>query len=108
MTIFLVIQARAKRPSSWTSTPDLDDNEKKPDVEVKLLLPPRRRHTTTLDMSQVEETFIVRRPPIPPQTQEAPEDLTILRTDTLAERVRKMQMIKKQNSVEREFRSLEK
>lgn len=59
-------------------------------------------------MSQVEESYTVRRPPIPPQSHEAPEDLTILRSDSLAERVRKMQLIKKQNSVEREIKSMEK
>lgn len=98
--------APTKRPSSWTSTPDLDDKpharytENSIDVNVAL---PRRRHTTTLDMSQVEESFTLRRPPIPPVSKEAPEDLVILRSDSLAERARKMQLIKKQNSVEREM-----
>lgn len=71
-------------------------------VDVNIPLP-RRRHTTTLDIEQVEETFTLKRPPIPPLSKEAPEDLVILRTDSLAERARKMQLIKKQNSAEREM-----
>lgn len=56
-----------------------------------------------MDIEQVEETFTLKRPPIPPLSKEPPEDLVILRTDSLAERARKMQLIKKQNSVEREL-----
>lgn len=56
-------------------------------------------------MPQVEESYTLRRPPLPPHSKEAPEDLTILRTDTLAERVRKMQLLKKQNSLDREIRA---
>lgn len=54
-----------------------------------------------LDISQVEESITLRRPPLPPSSKEAPEDLVILRTDSLAERARKMQL-KKQSSLERE------
>lgn len=54
-----------------------------------------------LDISQVEESITLRRPPLPPSSKEAPEDLIILRTDSLAERARKMQL-KKQSSLERE------
>lgn len=54
-----------------------------------------------LDISQVEESITLRRPPLPPTSKEAPEDLVILRTDSLAERARKMQL-KKQSSLERE------
>ncbi|KAG4066400.1 hypothetical protein HA402_007036 [Bradysia odoriphaga] len=91
-----------KRPSSWTSTPDLDESasQARVDVVVNLALP-RRRHTTMFDTSPVEESITLKRPPLPPSSKEAPEDLVILRTDSLAERARKMQL-KKQNSVERE------
>lgn len=105
------VAVRPKRPSSWTSTPELDDSQNTnvvdkngADVEIHIPLP-RRRHTT--DIPQVEESYTLRRPPLPPNTatKDAPEDFTILRTDTLAERVRKMQMLKKQNSLDRELRS---
>lgn len=92
-----------KRPSSWTSTPDLDEtnnDSNRPDVVVNVPLP-RRRHTSVLDITQVEESITLRRPPLPPSSKEAPEDLVIMRTDSLAERARKMQL-KKQGSVERE------
>lgn len=94
-----------KRPSSWTSTPDLDENKEKirpADVVVSLSLP-KRRHTTMLDISQVEESITIRRPPLPPTAaKESPaDDFIILRTDSLAERARKMNL-KKQNSLERE------
>lgn len=99
------IRSLPKRPSSWTSTPDLDDCDRSrsggADIVVNLPVP-RRRHTTTLDIAQVEESITLRRPPLPPQSKEAPEDLVIMRTDSLAERARKMQLIKKQGSVERE------
>ena len=46
-----------KRPQSWTSTPDLDEEDNKIkkdlDVTVKLQIPPQRRHTTTLDLKEV-------------------------------------------------------
>lgn len=64
---------------------------------------PRRRHTTTFEPPTVEESFTLKRPPRPRQDKE--EDLTISRTDSLAERVRKMQLLKKQNSLDRELRS---
>lgn len=91
-----------KRPSSWTSTPDLDESKdnSRADVVVNVALP-RRRHTSVLDITQVEESITLRRPPLPPMSKEAPEDLVIMRTDSLAERARKMQL-KKQGSVERE------
>lgn len=91
-----------KRPSSWTSTPDLDESTShaRVDVVVNLALP-KRRHTTMFDISPIEESITLKRPPLPPSSKEAPEDLIILRTDSLAERARKMQL-KKQNSVERE------
>lgn len=107
------VAVRPKRPSSWTSTPELDESQitnvvDKNDADVEINIPlPRRRHTTTFDNNtQVEESFTLRRPPLPPNPiKDAQEDFTILRTDTLAERVRKMQMLKKQNSLDRELRS---
>lgn len=98
---------RSKRPSSWTSTPDLDDDRytsrsggRDTDIVVNVPLP-RRRHTTTLDIAQVEESITLRRPPLPPLSKEAPEDLVIMRSDSLAERARKMNL-KKQSSLDRE------
>lgn len=104
---------RRRRPISWTSTPDLDEDEKtnKPEpifeqsTEINVPLP-RRRHTSAAlpELPQVEESFTLRKPPRPPTKQDS-EDLTISRNDSLAERVRKMQLLKKQNSIEREQRS---
>lgn len=99
---------KAKRPSSWTSTPDLDDKSPSNTTddrseEIVNVPLPRRRHTVTFDPPQVEESFTLRRPPRPPQNKE--DDLTITRNDSLAERVRKMQLLKKQNSLDREIRS---
>lgn len=100
---------KPKRPLSWTSTPDLDakagninTNNDHPEEVVNVPLP-RRRHTTTFEPPVLEESFTLKRPPRPPQGKE--EDLTISRTDSLAERVRKMQLLKKQNSLDREIRS---
>ncbi|XP_031627694.1 myosin heavy chain, non-muscle isoform X3 [Contarinia nasturtii] len=103
---------RRRRPISWTST-DLDENEKPEPVaettqstEVNVALP-RRRHTSAIipEVPQVEESFTLRKPPRPPIIKQDSEDLTISRSDSLAERVRKMQLLKKQNSIERELRS---
>lgn len=105
----VVAVAKPKRPLSWTSTPDLDDkvgNEKKNDDhlgEVVNIPLPRRRHTITFDPPVIEESFTLKRPPRPRPGKE--EDLTISRHDSLAERVRKMQLLKKQNSLDREIRS---
>lgn len=102
---------RRRRPISWTST-DLDDDEKTaqnnatPASEVKTevsIALPKRRHTAALPEVQVEESFTLKKPPRPPSAKET-EDLTITRSDSLAERVRKMQLLKKQNSIERELR----
>jgi myosin heavy subunit len=114
-----------QRPSSWSSTPDLDDAQKKffpkpvEEVTVSLQLPIRRRpvptppQTTSSD--QVEESFTLRRPststngnvsPAPPSpstsTDSTDSTVVINKTDSLAERVRKMQMMKRQGSQERE------
>ncbi|XP_059616735.1 myosin heavy chain, striated muscle [Phlebotomus argentipes] len=96
-----------RRPASWTSTPDLADDEKQSgetnaDVVVNL---PRRRHTTAI----VEETndeppnVTIKRPPLPPSAaktaSDIPNDLLIYKSDSLAERYRKMQAMKqRQNS----------
>lgn len=72
------------------------------DISVSL---PRRRHTAAIpELPQVEESYTLRKPPRPPTKQDS-EDLTISRNDSLAERVRKMQLLKKQNSIERELRT---
>lgn len=99
---------RQRRPQSWTSTPELDDDDlvpQKSEVEINMPMP-RRRHTVDLDtIPQVEESFTLKRPPRPqPNNGKAP-DTTISRSDSLAERVRKMQLLKKQNSLERETRT---
>lgn len=42
-----------KRPQSWTSTPDINDNvSKNVNVTVNLQIPPQRRHTTILDLNE--------------------------------------------------------
>lgn len=76
----------------------------KSEVEVNMALP-RRRHTVDLDIPQVEESFTLKRPPRPQPNNGKSPDMTITRSDSLAERVRKMQMLKKQNSLDREVRS---
>lgn len=44
-----------KRPQSWTSTPDINDDHKDKhlNVTVNLQIPPQRRHTTILDLNEV-------------------------------------------------------
>ena len=85
------------------SPPTVIDETQSTEISVAL---PRRRHTSTLpEIPQVEESFTLRKPPRPPPTKPDSEDLTINRNDSLAERVRKMQLLKKQNSIERELRS---
>lgn len=90
----------------------MDENEKPEQsivkthqsTEISIQLP-RRRHTSVIpDVPQVEESYTLRKPPRPPTKQDS-EDLTISRNDSLAERVRKMQLLKKQNSIERELRT---
>lgn len=111
-----MLAPRKRRPISWTSTPDLDENEKiepvseAPSTEFSVSLP-RRRHTAALpevpptpQSAQVEESYTLRKPPRPPSAKDS-DDLIINRNDSLAERVRKMQLLKKQNSIEREIRS---
>lgn len=109
-----------QRPSSWSSTPDLDEAQKAPvksveEVTVSVQLPARRRHTTK-NVDAIEESFTMKRPPpspnhvpatLPPKQQTsaepAEEAIIIHKTDSLAERVRKMQMMKRQGSLEREL-----
>lgn len=104
-----------QRPSSWTSTPDLDDLDKnsnnKAEVSVSLSLP-KRRHTANLDIPNIEpvtSTVTIKKPPLPPKEtpkeKDKTENIIILKTDSLAERVRKMQLIKRQSSIERELKN---
>lgn len=92
---------RRRRPASWTSTPDLNDDnpttqDSSTDATVQL---PRRRHTATIVQADDDPTHGLR-PPLPPQAKT--DDVVIYKTDSLAERYRKMQLIKRQNSSERE------
>ncbi|XP_049288075.1 myosin-11 isoform X2 [Anopheles funestus] len=110
-----------QRPASWASTPDLDNilQSVKADFTVNLPLP-RRRHTTTFDnLDEVNSTTVtIKRPPLPPilkvenvKKEDKPEiqkredsvsDIVIEKGDSLAERVRKLNLIKRQGSTERE------
>ncbi|XP_030376633.1 myosin-4 isoform X1 [Scaptodrosophila lebanonensis] len=104
-----------KRPQSWASTPDIDEDDgaKRASssrtaedhnvaVTVKLPVPPRR-HTTALDIKEVEQTLPQNRvTSSPSKTSSIPDELVILSTDSLAERVRKMNLIKKQRMSSRE------
>lgn len=119
MCVVFLSAPRRRRPISWTSTPDLDENKEKASAdysgevvtaEISVSLP-RRRHTAAIPdvaPTQVEESFTLRKPPRPPSSPSSSnketDDLTINRNDSLAERVRKMQLLKKQNSIERELR----
>ncbi|XP_061387212.1 myosin-7 [Musca vetustissima] len=105
-----------KRPQSWASTPDIDevDDKARPtprsstktsaaddnDVNVTIKLPvPQRRHTTTLDLKEVENSLLQSSTSTPSSSSKnIPDDLIILSTDSLAERVRKMNLLKKQRS----------
>ncbi|XP_058448088.1 myosin-2 heavy chain isoform X4 [Malaya genurostris] len=108
------------RPASWASTPDFEDvmQNIKADLTVNLTIP-RRRHTTTFDnLEELETTVTLKRPPLPPilkiepkkdefkKELEKAEDqgVTIEKGDSLAERVRKMNLIKRQGSSERDSR----
>lgn len=103
-----------QRPSSWSSTPDLEEAQKSQrtvhpkvveEVVVNLQLPARRRHTAA-NFDNVEESFSFKRPTSngsPPQQSDTEEAVTISKTDSLAERVRKMQMMKRQGSLERDL-----
>lgn len=58
---------------------------------------PRRRHTATIVQPDDDPTHGMR-PPLPPKAQT--DDVVIYKTDSLAERYRKMQLIKRQSSSE--------
>ncbi|KAH8393778.1 hypothetical protein KR200_011726 [Drosophila serrata] len=108
-----------KRPQSWASTPDIDEPDdagRRPqtavtsratvaedhDVAVTVKLPvPPRRHTTALDIKEVEHSLTpsTRVTSSPSKTSSIPDELVILSTDSLAERVRKMNLLKKQRSL---------
>lgn len=115
-----------QRPSSWASTPEgLDDPQKKvlpkpvEEVTVSLSLP-RRRPVAVVPVEtkneQIEESFTLKRPTRPntiatngfsqsfdsAMSPPAEDAVIINKTDSLAERVRKMQMLKRQGSQERE------
>uniref|UniRef100_A0A1A9UYN8 Uncharacterized protein n=1 Tax=Glossina austeni TaxID=7395 RepID=A0A1A9UYN8_GLOAU len=102
-----------RRPQSWTSTPDLDDvddrqalskggsAENDADITVKLPIPPTRRHTTALDLKEVENSISLNVNASPSKSsplKEIPEDLIIRSSDSLAERARKINTLKKQRS----------
>uniref|UniRef100_A0A1B0BVM6 Uncharacterized protein n=1 Tax=Glossina palpalis gambiensis TaxID=67801 RepID=A0A1B0BVM6_9MUSC len=104
-----------RRPQSWTSTPDLDDvddrqtlskggnigsAENDADITVKLPMPPRR-HTTALDLKEVENptsSNVNASPSKSSPLKDIPEDLIIRSSDSLAERARKINTLKKQRS----------
>ncbi|XP_055546465.1 myosin-2 heavy chain isoform X5 [Wyeomyia smithii] len=109
-----------QRPASWASTPDLDNilQNVKADFTVNLTLP-RRRHTTTFEsLEDLETTVTLKRPPLPPILKVEPkkddskkelekaedQGIIIEKGDSLAERVRKMNLIKRQGSSERDSR----
>ncbi|XP_063395134.1 myosin-11 isoform X5 [Cydia fagiglandana] len=99
-----------KPKSSWTSTPDLAAEETSNAVTVSLKLPKRRLTgpLPALDTGQTAvatDTVTLRRPSASPPPASA--SLTINKNDSLAERVRKMNLLKAQNSFEKES-SLEK
>jgi hypothetical protein len=110
-----------QRPSSWSSTPDLDEEKpprpppKNEEITVSVQLPVRRRPTP--NTNSVEESFTLKRSSLPPPSPspsvsssqsssskiETEETIFINKTDSLAERVRKMQMMKRQGSLERDL-----
>ncbi|CAH4031027.1 unnamed protein product [Pieris brassicae] len=97
----------SSKPALWTSTPDLaNEAETATAVTVNLKLPKRRLTgpLPSLDTGQGNESVTVRRPsPSPSPAPAAPAtQITINKNDSLAERVRKMQLMKAQNSFEKE------
>lgn len=90
--------------ASWTSTPDLGANDTDTTTAVTFSLKlPKRKLTgplTSPDTGQSNtDTVTLRRPSASPPPAAA---VTITKNDSLAERVRKMQLIKNQNSFEKE------
>uniref|UniRef100_A0A1Q3FM92 Putative myosin-2 heavy chain n=1 Tax=Culex tarsalis TaxID=7177 RepID=A0A1Q3FM92_CULTA len=107
-----------QRPASWASTPDLDNILQTVKADFTLTLP-RRRHTATFDnLDEPETTVTIKRPPLPPILKVEPkkddskkelekaedQGVVIEKSDSLAERVRKMNLIKRQGSTERDSR----
>ncbi|CAH4031026.1 unnamed protein product [Pieris brassicae] len=102
----------SSKPALWTSTPDLaNEAETATAVTVNLKLPKRRLtgplpslDTGQGNATQIYESVTVRRPsPSPSPAPAAPAtQITINKNDSLAERVRKMQLMKAQNSFEKE------
>ncbi|CAK1544634.1 unnamed protein product [Leptosia nina] len=96
------------KTTTWTSTPDLaNDTESATAITVNLKLPKRRSTgpLPSLDTGQGNESVTVRRPsPSPPPSQPSAQ-ITINKNDSLAERVRKMQLMKAQSSFEKESSS---
>ncbi|XP_050670744.1 myosin-3 isoform X2 [Leptidea sinapis] len=97
-----------KGSASWTSSPDLaNENETVTAVTVNLKLP-KRRNTGPLPsidtgQSTTTESVVVRRPsPSPSPSPSTTAQITINKNDSLAERVRKMQLMKAQSSFEKE------
>ncbi|XP_045773903.1 rootletin isoform X4 [Maniola jurtina] len=103
----------SRTSTSWTSTPDLGANEGDTSTAITVNLKlPKRRSTgplPSLDTGQNTETVTVRRPSPspPPPAVHSTAVITINKNDSLAERVRKMQLIKAQSSFDKES-SLEK
>ncbi|XP_030026856.2 putative leucine-rich repeat-containing protein DDB_G0290503 isoform X2 [Manduca sexta] len=100
----------SRTSSSWTSTPDLgaDETETTNAVTVNLKLPKRRLTGPLPSIDTGQESVTLRRPsPSPPPAAVSQPQVTITKNDSLAERVRKMQLLKNQNSFEKES-SLEK
>ncbi|CAH2102685.1 unnamed protein product [Euphydryas editha] len=97
----------SRTSTSWTSTPDLGANETDTSTAVTVSLKlPKRRNTgplPSIDTGQNNtETVTVRRPSPSPPPPTTTAQITINKNDSLAERVRKMQLIKAQNSFDKE------
>ncbi|XP_026759007.2 uncharacterized protein LOC113518335 isoform X2 [Galleria mellonella] len=87
--------------ASWTSTPDLgaNDTDTTTAVTFSLKLPKRKLTGPLTSPDTGQNTVTLRRPSASPPPAAA---VTITKNDSLAERVRKMQLIKNQNSFEKE------
>ncbi|XP_069361942.1 uncharacterized protein [Maniola hyperantus] len=98
----------SRTSTSWTSTPDLGASEGDTSTAITVNLKlPKRRSTgplPSLDTGQNTETVTVRRPSAspPPPAVHSTAVITINKNDSLAERVRKMQLIKAQSCFDKE------
>ncbi|XP_052745428.1 muscle-specific protein 300 kDa [Bicyclus anynana] len=97
----------SRTSTTWTSTPDLaSEGDTTTAVTVSLKLPKRRSTgpLPSLDTGQNTETVTVRRPSAspPPPAVHSSAVITINKNDSLAERVRKMQLMKAQSSFDKE------